>query len=257
MLPVIYIFASLVIMFIIFLLLPVKVYINYSRLNQDDCLRIQARALFGLINYQMEISYIKIRRWLLFPFMELHANLFGAKGSKPVEEIDTEIGPQSIDLKTLLKKLKFLIKITDQFEALMEMIEGYRNEEKHSDELSLQNAVIYRILGMLVMSIRGNCEKFYWVTHFGFSDPALTGLTSGLIWAGKSVFLEILSLLCNMKTEAQIMVYPSFRAAGVDTKFESIFSVRIGNIMNTGLKILLEGYKRRKKNRWSIIQLKD
>ncbi len=247
MLIILIVVVILLIISIIITFMPVKVSVNYYRLNKDDNLKIQAKALFGLINYRLEISYIKIRHKLMIPFLELHAQFFGAKGKKGEDEVVEEFGLRSFDIQKVIEKLKFLLKIADQYEALFEMIESYRKEDQHSGELSMENAVIYRVMGMLFMGIRGDCKKFVWNTKFGLPDAAVTAITSGAIWTGKSVFLDILSIFCNMKTVPQISVEPSFTMVGIDTKFESIFSIRIGNIMITGFKILLQGYKRRAK----------
>lgn len=236
--------------------LPVKIAVDYYRLNQDDNLKIKVEALFGLITYRLELSSIKIRNWLLGPVLEVHAELFGAKGKKRDDEIIQEFGLHAVDIKTLIAKVKFFFKIINQFEGMTEMMKSFKGEDQHASEIRMENVVIYRIMGMLFLGIRGNCEKLVWRTHYGFSDAAVTALANGIIWGGKYLVLTALSIVCNIKTQPDLKVQPEFGAVGVDVQFESIFSVRIGNIMITGLKILLKEYKRRAKNRWPIIHLK-
>ncbi|AZR72327.1 hypothetical protein BBF96_02320 [Anoxybacter fermentans] len=252
-------FFLLVIPFTLFgwiLLLPVKVSLDYFRINQDDNLKIQVEALFGLIHYRLEISYVEIRRRFLFPVLRLQAEFFGAKGKKKDEEVKEEFGVHTFNLREIIKKIKFLLKITNQFEALMEMMKTFRKEDRHNKEVRMENVVVYRVLGMLGMGLRGDCRKLVWHTYFGFPDAAVTGIATGLIWAGKSIFLDLLSLVCNMKTDPQISVTPHFEKPGLEMRFESIFSIRIGNIMIAGLKIFLSEYKRRVKSRWPTIQLR-
>lgn len=248
--------ALILLVLIIILFLPVKVAVEYFRVNQDDNMKIKVETLFGLIQYRLEFSSIKIRNWLLGPILEVQARFFGVKGKKGDEEVKEEFGLQALDLKTLIDKIKFLLKITNQFDAMMEMIKSFRREGKYSSEIRMENVVIFRVMGMLFMGVKGQCEKLIWRTRYGFSDAALTALANGLIWSGKSTALAALSLICTMKTKPQISVEPDFDAVGVDIQFESIFSVRIGNIMTTGLRILLKEYRRRAKHRWPIIQLR-
>lgn len=248
--------ALIVLLLILIPFLPVKVSVDYFRVNQDDNMKIKVEALFGLIRYRLEFSSIKIRNWLLGPVLEVQAEFFGAKGKAGDEEIKEEFGLQALDLKTLIDKFKFLLKITDQFDAMVEMMKSFRREGRHDEEIRMENVVIFRVMGMLFMGLKGQCDKLIWHTRYGFSDAALTAITNGLIWAGKSTALSALSLICTFKTEPQITVEPDFESVGLDMQFESIFSVRIGNIMSTGLKILLQEYKRRARHRWPIIQLR-
>lgn len=246
----------IVLMVIIIPFLPVKVAVDYYRLNQDDNMKIQVEALFGLINYRLEFSSMKVRNWLLGPILEVEAEFYGVKGKKQDEEIKEEFGLHAIRVKNLIEKAKFLFKITDQFEGMIEMAKTFRREDRDSAEITIQNVVIYRVMGMLVMGLKGDCNKFVWHTHYGFSDAAVTAVVNGVIWGSVGLLLSALSLVCNIKTEPKISVQPDFGAVGVDIRFESIFSVRIGNIMITGFRILLKEYRRRVKNRWPIIQLR-
>lgn len=251
------VFTSIVILLgIIIALLPVKISVDYYRLNKDDNLKIQVEGLFGLLYYRLEFSYIKIRRWILGPILELEAEFLGVKGKKEPEKIKEEFGLHSIDLRKIYEKVRFLLKVTDMYEALMEMMETYKEEERSDDEIRMENVLIYRVMGMLYMGLKGDCHKLIFHTHYGFSDAAITGVANGVIWAIKGIFLDIISAICTMKTQPEISVTPHFEATGVDIQFESIFRVRIGNLMYTGLKIIWQGYKRRAFKRWPIIQLK-
>lgn len=237
--------------------LPVKIAVTYCRKNKDDKFQIEVEALFGLINYCMEISYVKLRRKLLTPILDLRASFLGAKGKKDKDEVKEQFGLHSLDLETLIEKLKFLIHITDQYEALIEMMKTFRREEKHDQEIRMENVVIYRVMAMLVMGLQGECKKLIWHTRYGTPDAAVTAVLNGLVWTVKSAAISALSHYCTFKTRPEVSVTPDFDTVGVDIQFESIFSVRIGNIMSNGFRILLREYKRRAKHRWPIIQLKQ
>lgn len=248
--------AVMALLGIIILMLPVKVSVDYHRLNKDDNLKIQVQAFFGLLYYKLEFSYIKIRRWILGPILELEAEFLGVKGKKKPEKIKEEFGLHAVDLRKIYEKVRFLLKVTDLYETLLEMMETYKEEDRSDDEIRMENVLIYRVMGMLYMGLKGDCLKLIFHTHYGFSDAAITGVANGVIWAVKGIFLDILSAISNMKTQPEVSVTPHFEATGVDIQFESIFSVRIGNLMYTGLKILWQGYKRRAFKRWPITQLK-
>ena len=237
-------------------LTPIKIQIDYKRLKEDDRLKVQVETFFGLIHYRMEISYLDIRRQFLFPIMELRSEFFGAKGKKEEDHVIEEFGLHALDLKELFEKVRFLIKITDKFEAMVEMMKSFKREDEHNQEVRMENVVIYRIMGMLFFGLKGNCQKLVWHTHFGFSDAAVTGLANGMVWTGKSAVLDIISIVSNMKTDPEISVSPDFNNQILEMVFESIFSIRIGNIMIAGFKIMLRELKRRLNDRWPITQLK-
>lgn len=237
--------------------LPVRVTVTYYRKNKDDNFRIEVEALFGLIRYSMAISYVKLRRKLLTPILDMRASFFGAKGKKDTDEVKEQFGLHSFDLENLIEKIKFLIRITDQYEAMEEMMKSFKREDKYDQEIRMENVVIYRVLAMLVMGLQGECKKLVWHTHYGTPDAALTAILNGVIWTAKSAALSALTLVCTLKTRPEISVTPDFDTVGVDIQFEGIFSVRIGNIMSNAYRILLREYKRRAKHRWPIIQLKQ
>ena len=252
-----FIFLSLLLaMLLIIPNIPVRVAVTYWRKDKDDNLKIEVETLFGLIKYRAEISFVKIRRKLLTPVLDLRAEFFGAKGHKKDEEVKEEFGLRSFDLHTLLEKIKFLIRITDQYEAMEEVIKTYRHEEEHSKEVRVENPVIYRVLGMLFMGLKGDCLKMVWHTHYGVGDAAITAVLNGLVWSVKSTALSVLTLFCTFQQPPDIQVTPDFDKVGVDIRFESIFSARTGNIMRYGYRILLKEYKRRAKEKWPIIRLK-
>lgn len=248
--------ALILLALIILPFLPVKVAVEYFRKDQDDHMKIKVEAFFGLIQYRLEFSSIKIHNWLLGPVLEVEAGFYGAKGRAGDDEIKEEFGIKALDFRTLIEKLRFLLKITDQFEAMVEMMKSFRREGEHSEEIRMENAVILRVMGMLFMGLKGQCDKLIWHTRYGFADAAVTAIANGLIWGGKYTALSLLSIFCSIKTSPQISVEPDFERVGMDIRFESIFSIRIGNIMTTGLRILLKEYKRRAKHRWPIIQLR-
>lgn len=248
----------LVILVMIIIMLPIKVSVDYYRQNQKDQLKIAIKFLFGLIHYRLELSNIKIQRKLFLPFIELHAELFGRKSK--IEDLDLVLGQfniWSINLPKVIHELKLMLRVIDQYESLFELLKGYFQDNQESLKGEIKKVFIYRLLRMIFRGLPIKCQKFSWQTKFGFADASVTGIANGLIWIAKTIVLSFLGKITHLKTTPEISVVPCFQSAGVEIELKSIFSLRIVNIISMGFKILLKSYKRRAKNRWLNIQLKD
>jgi len=88
------------------------------------------------------------------------------------------------------------------------------------------------------------CQRLVWKTTLGLGDPALTALSTGSIWATKSL------LYLNLKKNVQVNfpkpiyeVYPSFTRKEFHVVFDCIFTFRFGHIITAGLKILIVSIK--------------
>lgn len=237
------IFLVLVIFFIALLMLPIRVSVDYLRQNKEDRLKIETKIFFGLINYRLELSNIKIQRKFFRPFVELHAELFGTKSQKEEDLALGEFAAWSLNLPKFIQELKLMIRVINHYETFFELIKGLQKEDKDSLKPQIKKVLIYRLLARLVLDLRINCQRFLWQTKFGFADACVTGVANGLIWAGKTIVLSFFGRIFRLETTPEISVEPSFQSPGLDMQLSSIFSLRIVNIIITGFKILLTGNK--------------
>lgn len=81
-----------------------------------------------------------------------------------------------------------------------------------------------------------HCEYLYWHTRVGYDDAALTGLSTGLIWSVKSLFLQYFSHIIPLRTVPIIHVDPSFNEPSFNTEFRCIFSFKLRHLIGATLK---------------------
>ncbi|MCK8825725.1 DUF2953 domain-containing protein [Fuchsiella alkaliacetigena] len=238
--------------------MPVKVVVNYSRRKEDDDLKIWIEMLFGLIKYSLDIPYIDFKRLLYLPFLEIKAKI-EATGSPSAEtEKDILFSWDEINWARLKEQFKFSLGMVDEFEALERGLDTLKDELHRLEELSLRNPILLRIIGTLILSLRGQCEKLLWRTEFGVKDPAWTGILTGVIWALKSNLYSILSNIAESMVRPDFKVIPDFNQVNkIDVEFKSIFSLRLGNIISVGTRIIINRYKGRFKYKWQNIRLRD
>lgn len=87
------------------------------------------------------------------------------------------------------------------------------------------------------------CPRFYLTLDYGFENPAFTGLSYGLFWSIREIIFRDLKSKVNFTEKPQIYVSPDFNQQKLEMKFRGIFAVRIGNIIITGLKLLIYYFK--------------
>lgn len=76
------------------------------------------------------------------------------------------------------------------------------------------------------------CRSFIWETELGFADYALTGVTTGLLWAGKGVVLGYLSRFLKMDSRnMRVRVTPLFGGQRWESRINCIFTTRLGHII--------------------------
>ncbi len=110
---------------------------------------------------------------------------------------------------------------------------------------------------------RSVCRSFNWETELGFIDYGLTGMATGLLWAGKGAVVSYLSRFIKMDSQRmRISVTPLFGRQHWESCLNCIFSTRLGHIIivfSFYLIWLLKDVwdkKRRGDGRWRNILLK-
>jgi hypothetical protein len=78
------------------------------------------------------------------------------------------------------------------------------------------------------------CRSLVWETELGFQDYALTGMSTGMLWAGKGVALGILSRFLKIDPQGmRVQVSPHFGISRLETRLDCILVTRLGHIINT------------------------
>lgn len=100
-------------------------------------------------------------------------------------------------------------------------------------------AGIARVIGAFKELLRRSvCTRLLWETGFGAKDYAATGVTAGLLWAGKGLLLGFLSR--NLRIDpagVRIVVVPRFGSACYESTLDCILETSLGHIILVVFKL--------------------
>jgi hypothetical protein len=226
--------------------IPINVFIEFNKKEEMDNLKIWVETFFGLITYKLHIPYLELKEILHGHILKLKANI-EATGS-PAMEIEKEkiLSFEEIDVDNLIEQLQFIKDLIDQFEAIERVMDTFKDELHRLDELTLKNPILLRIVATLLLGLQGKCKKFIWRTCFGLKDPAITGVTTGILWSIKGGIYSFLKQSTKQIVKPDLEVRPDFNQVNkLKIEFKSIFTLRLGNVIIKGLRIIINRYKRR------------
>jgi len=197
--------------FLLFLLLfffiPLEFRVTYHKKDQDDLLTVRVRFLWGLAGYRVGIPVLSYKLSGGWPTLLSKTKLEGRKG------------------KTLAR--------SGWSARMFRWTAGVRR-------LGREYLRLYRFGGVSRRFFKGiRCRHLYWVTEVGFTDPAVTGMAVGTLWA--CIYYVISRFYRNVTVVAptqQVTVVPNFRQPVLRLDFDCIFSLRIGHIIIAGLAFL-------------------
>lgn len=202
--------------FLILLLSPLRLEIDFHHKREQDQGTIMVRALWNLIRYQIKIPEIT---W------------------KGIDE--------GIEIDTVTKGEKREQRIT------REKIEKY---QEVSQQLVRGVDHFYWILKRFLHHL--TCEKFVWQTLVGTGNAAETGVLVGALWGIKSFLLSIVGRSIKWKKPPTIHIHPAFTEAVLEFKFQSIISFRFGHAILAISRVLLQLITNRRDMKWPNIQSK-
>lgn len=247
-------FFLLIVIFLVGYFLPINTIVKYKRNNGSDDLKMWVEVWPGIVIYRLQIPYLELKGLFAESLFKFKAEI-EAIGS-PNVKFERNKSIKDLDWEEIIEQLKFIKGMTDQFEALERGLDTFKDELHRLNELTLRNPILLRIIGALVLGIEGQCKRLKWRTEFGIENPAATGVATGLLWAVKNNLYSFLSFKADEVVEPEFKVIPNFNQVNeLEVKFESIFSLRLGNIISRGLKIIWTRYKRRFFEKWETIQL--
>jgi len=183
----------------------IKVMINYFHAQDNDSLKIEFKALFGLIKYKVEIPVIKI---------DDDSPSIVAKGK-------LESGEEE---KT---KKKGALKFTPH-----DLIESFKDFKLLLEHVISLHKIIRRFLKKVKVT------ELEWNTLLGTGDAALTGMVTGAAWAVKGSIIGVISSYFKLLVIPQMIVQPHFQFAVAQTSFKCMLHFRIGHAMVAGIKLL-------------------
>lgn len=182
-----------------------KIILYYYHNNDNDHLKIEFKAWFGLIKYKKEIPLIKI---------DDNSPTIVTKGTKAA-------GPLGSAEK----------KDTKQYSA-----EDLMNSLQDTKEVLTHVVFLHRIVRKFLKTI--SIKEFSWHTMVGIGDAAYTGMLTGAIWALKGSFIGLISHYMKLKAAPTITITPQFQFAVSQTVISCIIQFRIGHAMVAGIKLI-------------------
>jgi hypothetical protein len=211
---------------ILILFLPLTIDLEYIRKKGDDSFNLNIYVFFRFLNLNIRIPYIqsKFFGFFLNIFAEIDSFFINIIPWREKLEFEEELSWKNIHLE----KLKKLIKL-------------------------LTNRDLIRII---ISGLNIKCLKFYWNTEYGWGNPAFTGISYGIIWTIKGTILSFLSNKVCIIPNPYIELKADFDNKKFITHFKGIFSVHLGNIILTTLRILFYNLKGGLV-KWENIQLKN
>jgi hypothetical protein len=189
----------LLILFILIALTKLSIYISYSHYKDDDDLKIEIRAWFGLIKLKKHI-----------PLIKLDDNSPSIIMKEDTEKNETKVN--QITANDMMSNLK-----------------NYKEVLKHVFEL-------HRIIKKFFKKV--SIKKFEWYSVVGIGDAAHTGMITGALWSIKGGIIGLLSKYLRFQVMPNLMVTPDFNRMISQTSFVCMIQFRIGNAMLAAIKLL-------------------
>ncbi|EGL83172.1 hypothetical protein CathTA2_1285 [Caldalkalibacillus thermarum TA2.A1] len=189
---------------------PLHISIHYIRQGQDDLLRTQVRAWFGLINLKNEFQIVKLANDL----------------SGMVFQAEMESQDQSLDQKNFKMTPGEMFQLHQRTYGLMRRIHGF-----------------HHIIKSFLNRIR--LVKLEWYSRIGTGFADETGLLTGMVWTVKSTLVGLLSSYLTLRTVPRMQVKPSFQEKVLETEFKCMIRFQFGHAILAGIRILLNLGKRR------------
>jgi hypothetical protein len=194
-----------ILLFVLILITKLKVYINYSHAQDNDSLKIQLKAWFGLLRYTIDVPLIKVDE----------------NSPSMVMEEETKTGKEE-NIKNE-KKSQFFAE---------DIINGFQDVEK-----LLKHVVsLHRIIRHFLKKITVN--KVEWYTVIGAGEASLTGMLTGAVWAVKGSIMGIISHYFKLRVYPTLSVQPHFQLPVSQTTFQCMLQFRIGHAMFAGIKLI-------------------
>ncbi|MBP2241409.1 hypothetical protein J2Z40_001972 [Cytobacillus eiseniae] len=195
--------ALIILLLLIILLIVTRlnIYLYYYHNNDNDHLKIECKAWFGLIKYKKDIPLIKV---------DDNSPTIVMKEEKSAGE--QEIETKQYSAKDLLNSMQ------DTNEILNHVISLHKIVRKFLKKISV--------------------KRFEWHTMFGLGDAAYTGMLTGGLWAVKGSMIGLLSNYMKLKESPYMTITPQFQFAVSQTIISCIFQFRIGHAIVAAFKLI-------------------
>ncbi len=194
----------------------IKVELNYKRSDGNDIFTITIIAFYGIFRSKKQV-----------PFIDL------VKGSDNLDELEIKSETQ------YNFKEKSTDKSTTNINEFEEILKKYK-------KLYIKFGK-YMNPFMRYIKRKINLNNISWDTEIGVGDAAQTAVITGIIWSVKSYVISFIYNNYNLY-EVFINVDPNYNIKTLKTSIDCIFTIKLGDIINAGIKILMLQVKDGEKN---------
>ncbi|MBJ6363476.1 DUF2953 domain-containing protein [Paenibacillus sp. GCM10012307] len=178
---------------------------QFLRKSDNDHFVVRIHALYGMINYKLEIP--------LFRFKEGNIEFLQEKRNSYMIGENKNKGEHKVGVETVMRKLdeaRTLLRYTDHFTVWL------RKTLSH-----------VRI------------ASWEWNTTVGAGDAVWTAMTTGMLWSAQTALLGVLSQFMRLTVEPQTRVQPLYNQTYFSTEWSCIAKMSFGYAILAGLKLLV------------------
>ncbi|WP_350344727.1 DUF2953 domain-containing protein [Proteinivorax tanatarense] len=199
------IFFSLLFLYLIIIISPVRLNILIKHTTKQSDIVVGVRLFWGLIRYNIDIPKLFIKNKKLQMEAEMERS-----HKKPYFDMHKSFGFKKEIVALLINELKNLKKMS---RVLMKLSKRWVK-----------------------------IEKLSWHTDFGTSDAANTGIMYGVLWQLKTAVLGFAVKVAKMNKPI-ISVEPKFNKSDFNTKLNCIITFPLGYIITVGIYLLFNFIK--------------
>jgi uncharacterized integral membrane protein len=196
---------ALIILLILIMVTKLKVLFHFYHGNDNDHVKIQFKAWFGLIRYKIEVPLIKV------------------DDNSPTLVVEEKKAAGTQEDATN--------KETKQFSA-KDLINSLHDTKEVINHIVSLHRIIRKFLSHVTI------RKLEWHTFAGTGDAAHTGMLTGALWAIKGSIIGLISHYTKLKAPPDITVTPHFQFAVSQTAFSCMIHFRVGHAMLAGIKLI-------------------
>jgi uncharacterized integral membrane protein len=202
MFVIILILLIIILLIILFLFSTISIQLQYSHLQDSDCLKLKALIWKKIAIYKLEVPVIKVEE-------DKAAITINSKNEMPGGNKDRKdtLTPEKMDERM------------DMFQNLLTKIVG-----------------LHQILNRFLQKV--HVKNFKWHSDIGLGDAALTGLVTGCVWGVKGGVIGLIGNKMKFDNEPQISINPLFQMNHSQTNLSCIISFKIGNAILVALQVV-------------------
>lgn len=180
--------------------------ISYTKLQENDYLTIEVKALFGLVKTKIHVPIIQ--------FIDIQEGIF-VKSKQVDQQILSE--KRQINEKKIDKK--WMKRISLRAKLLFDKTVDLRGWIKQTLKLI-------------------HCSDFKWTSYVGIGDAAQTAVCTGAVWALKSSLVAFVVHSVRLETIPEISVNPLYNRTQFMTELHFKAHVKAGSIIFACLRLL-------------------